>query len=343
MAHKMPRTIISVLLRAWTSVALLHEQAGDQSCDLNISTVTMPVVKPGDLFPNSTTPPLSAFEMRTKLKSREAIWEAAGLGKQDSKKTDGNLTMCMAINQLAYNWVRLAPLAARVSFLVFWSPTAKGFDVSGDSATLAAESDCIAMRCFRLEPAGARACRRVGAGPVPEGWAANGDGRGQGCQDRDPRYGNFDIILVHFPRVSQLYPHPIRAVGYDLLSTHAGYVLIGACHPMLCPNWGSRPGVDPGRARLHQGRRWTVGPNRSSVVAVCGGQHQPGQRSVVLPGRHALSVFWLAIPLWRSPIGMPLPVGCTHHAVLNLRLESHRELFFPFFPSAARSPIFSNL
>ena len=34
--------------------------------------------------------------------------------------------MCMAINQLAYNWVRLAPLAARVSFLVFFSPTAKG-------------------------------------------------------------------------------------------------------------------------------------------------------------------------------------------------------------------------
>lgn len=79
-------------------------KAGDPTCSLNISTVTMPIVKPGALFPNSTTPPLSAFEMRTKLKSREAVWEAAGLGKQDGKKTDGNLTMCKAINQLAYTW-----------------------------------------------------------------------------------------------------------------------------------------------------------------------------------------------------------------------------------------------
>ena len=33
---------------------------------------------------------------------------------------------------------------------------------------------------------------------------------------------------------------PTRAVWYALLSTHAGWVLIGDCDPMLCPNWGFR-------------------------------------------------------------------------------------------------------
>lgn len=73
-------------------------------CTLNMTTVTMPIYKAGDLFPNASAAPLSAFEMRTKLKSRQAVWESAGLGPQDSGKTDKNMTMCRAVNELAYVW-----------------------------------------------------------------------------------------------------------------------------------------------------------------------------------------------------------------------------------------------
>ena len=85
---------------------------------------------------------------------------------------------------------------------------------------------------------------------------------------KPPQYGNFFIILDHFPRKSQLHPapharwaviylmhvhdpsthdpyvhdsdlhHPTRAVGHDLLGAHANRVLIGPWDPMLCPNWG---------------------------------------------------------------------------------------------------------
>jgi len=74
------------------------------SCDLNMTTLTMPILKAGDLFPNSSSAPVSAFELRSKMKSRQASWEAAGLGKQDDSKTDKNNNMCKAINQAAYDW-----------------------------------------------------------------------------------------------------------------------------------------------------------------------------------------------------------------------------------------------
>ena len=45
--------------------------------------------------------------------------------------------------------------------------------------------------------------------------------------------GNFDIILDHFSRISQLHPHPICAVVYALFGSHADRVVIGACNPML--------------------------------------------------------------------------------------------------------------
>jgi len=78
--------------------------AGSATCQLNTTTLTMPISKAGDLFPNITSPPVSFFEFRTKMKSRQAVWEAAGLGDQDQKKTDNNMTMCKAINQRAYDW-----------------------------------------------------------------------------------------------------------------------------------------------------------------------------------------------------------------------------------------------
>lgn len=63
--------------------------------------MTLPVLKSGDLFPANST--LSAFELKTKLKSRVALWEAAGLGKQPGS-LDKNMSICRGINQKAYDW-----------------------------------------------------------------------------------------------------------------------------------------------------------------------------------------------------------------------------------------------
>lgn len=73
----------------------------ENSCTLNITTVTMPIIKAGSLFPLNNT--LSAFELRTKIKSRQAIWSAAGLGP-GSADLDANSSICRDINQMAYVW-----------------------------------------------------------------------------------------------------------------------------------------------------------------------------------------------------------------------------------------------
>ena len=57
------------------------------------------------LHKGTTSAPLSAFELRTKLKSRTSAWEAAGVPAKDTKGIDNNLTVCSAINAAAYNWV----------------------------------------------------------------------------------------------------------------------------------------------------------------------------------------------------------------------------------------------
>lgn len=45
----------------------------------------------------------SASEIRSKMSSRQAIFQAAGKGKQDFNKTDGS-SLCKVINQAAYDW-----------------------------------------------------------------------------------------------------------------------------------------------------------------------------------------------------------------------------------------------
>eukprot|EP00326_Haptolina_ericina_P037649 CAMPEP_0181249428 /NCGR_PEP_ID=MMETSP1096-20121128/45754_1 /TAXON_ID=156174 ORGANISM="Chrysochromulina ericina, Strain CCMP281" /NCGR_SAMPLE_ID=MMETSP1096 /ASSEMBLY_ACC=CAM_ASM_000453 /LENGTH=165 /DNA_ID=CAMNT_0023346775 /DNA_START=279 /DNA_END=776 /DNA_ORIENTATION=+ len=60
-----------------------------------MTTVTMPVLKAGDLFPNASSAPLSAYELKTKIKSRQAT---------ANKSIDHNYTVCRAINQAAYDW-----------------------------------------------------------------------------------------------------------------------------------------------------------------------------------------------------------------------------------------------
>lgn len=71
------------------------------ACELNITTVTMPVLKAGPLFPFNNT--LSAYELKTKVKSRQAIWAQAGLGP-GSPALDKNASLCKDVNQLAYDW-----------------------------------------------------------------------------------------------------------------------------------------------------------------------------------------------------------------------------------------------
>eukprot|EP00927_Polykrikos_kofoidii_P022292 TRINITY_DN20844_c0_g1_i3.p1 TRINITY_DN20844_c0_g1~~TRINITY_DN20844_c0_g1_i3.p1 ORF type:complete len:483 (-),score=77.06 TRINITY_DN20844_c0_g1_i3:89-1537(-) len=78
--------------------------SSDAKCVLNATTVTMPIVKPGDLWPaGKASAPLSALELRTKLKSREAVWTSAGLPKASSA-LDHGVTLCKDINQAALVW-----------------------------------------------------------------------------------------------------------------------------------------------------------------------------------------------------------------------------------------------
>ena len=53
-------------------------------------------------------------------------------------------------------------------------------------------------------------------------------------------YGNFDIIFGPADHVSSALYHPARAAWCDLVGDRGPRMLIGACNPMLCPNWGSR-------------------------------------------------------------------------------------------------------
>ena len=73
----------------------------NEDCTLNVTSLTMLVEGSTDFFPNAT----SALELRAKLKSRQTLWEASGLGKQDADKTDKkNYTICRSINQMALDW-----------------------------------------------------------------------------------------------------------------------------------------------------------------------------------------------------------------------------------------------
>jgi hypothetical protein len=76
----------------------------DASCVLNVTTVTMPVLKAGNLWPNSSaSQPLSAYEFRTKLKSREAIFHKANVPGA-GPDLDNSSKVCASINKAAYEW-----------------------------------------------------------------------------------------------------------------------------------------------------------------------------------------------------------------------------------------------
>lgn len=73
-------------------------------CRMNSTTVTMPIYDLKDLVDTGLWP-ITASEMRTKFKSRQALQEAAGLKDVNFTETDGsNAGICQSINQAAYEW-----------------------------------------------------------------------------------------------------------------------------------------------------------------------------------------------------------------------------------------------
>jgi len=103
--------------------------AGGGSCVLNTTTLTMPFLKAGGLFPDPSAAPLSALEMRAKIKSRQTLWEAAGLTPPAG--IDKNVTVCRATNQAAYDWALAhADPAVRTAFLAHGTPMVMVDDVA---------------------------------------------------------------------------------------------------------------------------------------------------------------------------------------------------------------------
>lgn len=71
-------------------------------CDLNVTTLTENLPGSGSLFPNGTGAPLSAYELRTKMKSRTTLYKAIGV--KPGPNVDKNLTLCRLANEEAWSW-----------------------------------------------------------------------------------------------------------------------------------------------------------------------------------------------------------------------------------------------
>jgi hypothetical protein len=73
-----------------------------QGCSLNVTTLTENLKGSGSLFPNGTNAPLSALELRTKMKSRTSLYTAVGLTPPSD--VDKNYTICRRANEMAWEW-----------------------------------------------------------------------------------------------------------------------------------------------------------------------------------------------------------------------------------------------
>ena len=85
----------------------VHQPSGLASavpCVINSTTVTMPIHDATDSL-DTGLGPVGATEFRTKLKSRQAVWEKAGLTHVDFNVTDkANTSACRDINAAAWAW-----------------------------------------------------------------------------------------------------------------------------------------------------------------------------------------------------------------------------------------------
>lgn len=78
--------------------------ADPASCRINMTTVSMPIYDIKDALDTGLYP-VTASEYRTKLKSREALQQQAGLKGVNFTETDKlNSETCRKINQAAYDW-----------------------------------------------------------------------------------------------------------------------------------------------------------------------------------------------------------------------------------------------
>lgn len=98
-------------------------------CVITSTSVTMPIYDPADALDTGLAP-LSAIELRAKLKSRQAMRQKAGMRHVDFQASDANNTRaCADINQAAYEWaLRRASPTARARFLVHGTPLLFGDD-----------------------------------------------------------------------------------------------------------------------------------------------------------------------------------------------------------------------
>lgn len=80
-------------------------QPQQQSCSLNLTTVDMLIFETLESEDTGFIS-ISAIEMRVKMKSREAMWQAAGIPDVDYNTTDLNTTRCKAINQAVWDWAK---------------------------------------------------------------------------------------------------------------------------------------------------------------------------------------------------------------------------------------------
>ena len=85
--------------------------SNDTDCVLESTTVTMPIHSlRGDYGP------VAASEFRTKLKSRQAMWQAYGLDAPDDNATDAtSLNTCAHINAAAIAWAKAAAAPAALA------------------------------------------------------------------------------------------------------------------------------------------------------------------------------------------------------------------------------------
>jgi hypothetical protein len=77
--------------------------------------------------------PVSAFEMKTKMKSRQAIWQAAGLVNTTFSETDAlHLNLCAEVQQAAIRYATsLVPASTRSRFEKYGQSLVIGADVNG--------------------------------------------------------------------------------------------------------------------------------------------------------------------------------------------------------------------
>jgi len=97
-------TCLSNTSSASASSPRLH--GAQAKCVIQSTTVTMPILDKGDSLDTGLAP-VSASEFRTKLKSRQAVWQTAGVPEDEVpfNVTDRyNTSICQSINALAYEW-----------------------------------------------------------------------------------------------------------------------------------------------------------------------------------------------------------------------------------------------